>query len=133
MSESEGGKRAAAAGEQSTSGEANFRWARPGCVTLRCRENGPLVVEMPEADPGSGPIPVSFRIIDHEGCEFALPTGKRAVALCRCGHSARRPFCDGSHRAAGFRAAETASRAALPPAPQAEASRQTGLETEGST
>jgi len=131
MSGGEGGK-PAAAGDQSTPGGANSRWARPGCVTLRCRENGPLVVELPEPAPGSDASPVTFRVIDHEGREFALPTGKRAVALCRCGHSARRPFCDGSHRAAGFRAAETASRAALPPAPQAEASRQTGLETEGS-
>jgi len=109
MSGGEGGTRAAASGDQHATGAAGPRRARPGCVTLRCRENGPLVVEMPVAEPGKEPILVSFRVIDHQGREFALPTGKRAVALCRCGHSARRPFCDGSHRAAGFQAAETAS------------------------
>jgi CDGSH-type Zn-finger protein len=81
------------------------RWAKPGCVTLRCREDGPLVVELPDAADGSAP---GFRVIDHSGQEFQLPNGKRAVALCRCGHSASRPFCDGAHRAAGFRASESA-------------------------
>lgn len=79
-------------------------WAKDGHVTLRCREDGPLVVELPE-DAGKGP---GFRVIDHLGREFQLPTGKRAVALCRCGQSARRPFCDGSHKAARFRAADLA-------------------------
>lgn len=80
--------------------------ALPGCVTIRCRENGPLVVEMP---PDRG---LRLRVTDHAGGEFALPDHKRAVALCRCGHSAARPFCDGSHKTCGFSAIELA-----PPAP----------------
>jgi CDGSH-type Zn-finger protein len=73
-----------------------------GAVTIRCREDGPLVVEMPAA---SG---LTLRVTDHLGHEFPLPTHKRAVALCRCGLSGSRPFCDGSHKAGGFRAADAA-------------------------
>ena len=81
------------------------KWAKQGFVTLRCREDGPLVVELPVLVAAAGP---GFRVVDHTGAEFALPEGKRAVALCRCGHSGTRPFCDGSHRAHGFEARELA-------------------------
>lgn len=69
-------------------------------VTIRCREHGPLVVELPDG--------VGLRVTDHLGREFPLPTSKRAVALCRCGQSGNRPFCDGSHKRCGFSAPETA-------------------------
>ena len=65
-------------------------------VVIRCRENGPLVIQGP------------FRLVDHQGNEFALPTDKPAVALCRCGASNNKPFCDGSHRGCGFQAANLA-------------------------
>jgi len=65
-------------------------------VVIRCREDGPYVV--------AGAV----KVVDHLGNEFTPPPGKAGVALCRCGGSRTRPFCDGSHRAAGFRAAETA-------------------------
>lgn len=32
-----------------------------------------------------------------------IPRRRRTVALCRCGLSTIKPFCDGTHRAAGFR------------------------------
>lgn len=63
---------------------------------IRLRENGPLVIQMP------------VKIVDHQGNEFPIPTGKPAVALCRCGHSANKPFCDGSHKTSGFQAANLA-------------------------
>jgi CDGSH-type Zn-finger protein len=65
-------------------------------VVIRCRENGPLVIQGP------------FRLIDHLGNSFELPTDKPFVALCRCGASGNKPFCDGSHRQCGFQAAQTA-------------------------
>jgi CDGSH-type Zn-finger protein len=74
--------------------------AIPGHATIRCRLDGPLVVELPED--------IALRVIDHEGREFPLPSGKPAVALCRCGRSRSKPFCDGSHRECGFSAAEPA-------------------------
>ena len=50
----------------------------------------------------------SLMLLDAEGDEFRA---KRAtVALCRCGGSTNKPFCDGTHSKAGFRAAERAVR-----------------------
>ncbi len=66
-------------------------------IVIRCRENGPLVLP-------AG----SVRIVDHQGNEFAIPAGKDNIALCRCGQSKTKPFCDGSHRQCGFQAAELA-------------------------
>lgn len=77
----------------------------PESLTIRCREHGPLVIEMPTDERFSG---LRLRVTDHRGQEFPLPTGKRAVALCRCGHSQQRPFCDGSHKSCGFEAADEA-------------------------
>ena len=64
-------------------------------VTIKTRENGPLLI--------AGP----FTLTDHEGNAFNLG-GKETVALCRCGASKNKPFCDGSHRDCGFQASETA-------------------------
>lgn len=66
-------------------------------ITVRCRENGPLVI--PAA---------SLIITDHQGNPFPIPEGKENIALCRCGQSAKKPFCDGSHKNCGFQAGELA-------------------------
>jgi CDGSH-type Zn-finger protein len=73
-------------------------------LTIRCRENGPLV------------LPGTVSVVDHLGNPFPLPPGKDTIALCRCGQSRNRPFCDGSHRTCGFQAAELAP-GAQPPNP----------------
>jgi CDGSH-type Zn-finger protein len=65
-------------------------------VVIRCRENGPLVV--------TGPVTIT----DHLGNIFTVPAGKENIALCRCGQSKAKPFCDGSHRACNFAAGELA-------------------------
>ena len=44
----------------------------------------------------------SFAIADHEGRPVQLT--RATIALCRCGRSRTRPFCDGTHRLVGFRA-----------------------------
>jgi CDGSH-type Zn-finger protein len=48
----------------------------------------------------------SFHLVDQEGNE--IPMSRRTIALCRCGKSRMRPFCDGTHRLIGFRAPSTA-------------------------
>jgi len=42
---------------------------------------------------------VELRTADGE----PIPRNRRTVALCRCGLSMIKPFCDGTHKAAGFR------------------------------
>ncbi len=64
-------------------------------VKITVRLNGSLRVE--------GPI----KLVDANGNEWDL-TGKPAISLCRCGHSANKPFCDGTHKTIGFQAAELA-------------------------
>jgi CDGSH-type Zn-finger protein len=70
-----------------------------------------------------GPLIVrgSFVLMDEDGHE--IDPGRKTVALCRCGRSKLRPFCDGTHRQARFRAegglSAEAARRRLPPDPLA--------------
>ena len=52
--------------------------------------DGPLIVR--------GPI----RLIDEDGKE--IPVRRSTIALCRCGRSRMKPFCDGTHKSTGFQA-----------------------------
>lgn len=61
----------------------------PTVVTITPKDNGSIRVEGPAV------------LVDAEGNRWDLPAG-RPFSLCRCGQSAAKPFCDGSHRAAGF-------------------------------
>jgi CDGSH-type Zn-finger protein len=72
-------------------------------VSIRTRENGPLLV--------TGPI----TLVDADGNQFDI-AGKETIALCRCGQSMNKPFCDGQHKACGFVAGERA--VPKPAAPQ---------------
>ena len=51
----------------------------------------------------NGPLRIEgdFEICDPQGKSFGL-AGRTALSLCRCGHSANKPFCDGSHKQVGF-------------------------------
>lgn len=63
-------------------------------VEIKVRDDGPYKV--------TGPI----RLVDVDGNAWDLPEGP--VALCRCGASATKPFCDASHRGCGFASRERA-------------------------
>jgi len=58
-------------------------------VTITPYRDGPLLVR--------GPI----RLLGANGRELALE--RDPIALCRCGRSAQKPFCDGTHKLVGFR------------------------------
>ncbi|HWH95979.1 MAG TPA: CDGSH iron-sulfur domain-containing protein [Baekduia sp.] len=63
--------------------------ASPPTVEIKVRDNGPYKV--------TGPV----RLIDADGGVFDVPAG-RPIALCRCGHSQDKPFCDAAHKSTGF-------------------------------
>lgn len=62
-------------------------------VTIEVIKNGPYIVkgEVELKDSDGNPFPVEKR-----------------MALCRCGASTEKPFCDGTHSKIGFQAAEKA-------------------------
>src|ERR1700744_6321002 len=64
-------------------------------------------------------VPGRFVITGRNG--QPVPAGRKTVALCRCGKSANKPFCDGSHTRTGFRAPGHALASAPPPARAPEA------------
>ena len=66
-------------------------------MIIRLRKNGPIVVD--DAD---------VQVVDWNGVPYAIE--RRPVALCRCGASSRKPFCDGSHSRVGFQAPPATDR-----------------------
>ncbi|HEY8836768.1 MAG TPA: CDGSH iron-sulfur domain-containing protein [Dehalococcoidia bacterium] len=65
-------------------------------IKILVRPNGPYFVEGPAV------------VVDSDGNEFK--SEKPRIALCRCGGSTTKPFCDGTHSRIGFAAAEPAVR-----------------------
>ena len=64
-------------------------------VTVRLRQNGPIVIEGDEVS-----------VVDWNGDAYVIE--RRPIALCRCGGSAHKPFCDKSHARIGFDGAQAA-------------------------
>lgn len=62
--------------------------------------DGPLIVRGP------------FRLVDQDGNE--IDARRETVALCRCGKSRMRPFCDGTHQLVRFRAPSDAEDGRAP-------------------
>ena len=58
-------------------------------LKIRLRRSGPYVIESDEV-----------AVVDWEGVEYQID--RRPIALCRCGASSRKPFCDGTHQKIGF-------------------------------
>ena len=61
-------------------------------VEIKASQNGPYV------------IMGSATYVDADGNEQTTPG--TAIALCRCGQSSNKPFCDGTHKKVGLQAAE---------------------------
>jgi 3-phenylpropionate/trans-cinnamate dioxygenase ferredoxin subunit len=64
-------------------------------ATIKVIQNGPYLVQGDDVT-----------AVDWNGATYAIP--KRPFALCRCGGSTTKPFCDGTHSRTGFKAAEAA-------------------------
>ena len=60
-------------------------------VEIQVTENGPYIVK--------GPVD----LVDHQGNPIRVE--KAVIALCRCGGSTNKPFCDGTHSRIGFQGA----------------------------
>jgi 3-phenylpropionate/trans-cinnamate dioxygenase ferredoxin subunit len=67
-------------------------------INIKIKDNGPYLVEG------------DFTLTDMQG--NAIPVAKKA--LCRCGGSTTKPFCDGTHSKIGFQAATAAVQESEP-------------------
>lgn len=64
-------------------------------TVVRLRHNGPIVIDDEDVT-----------VVDWNGQPYEIT--RRPIALCRCGGSTKKPFCDGSHSRIGFAGAEAA-------------------------
>jgi CDGSH-type Zn-finger protein len=64
-------------------------------TTIRLRRNGPYVID-----------DENVKVVDWNGAEYHI--ARRPIALCRCGASTQKPFCDGTHSRIGFIGGELA-------------------------
>jgi CDGSH-type Zn-finger protein len=74
---------------------------------IRVKKDGEYIVE------GGIPLVRKVQVVSEYGepltwkKEEDIPVGQKYI-LCSCGHSGKKPFCDGAHRKAGFDGTETA-------------------------
>ncbi len=59
-------------------------------ASIKVNDNGPILVQG------------TFQLLDGEGNPMET---KETIALCRCGQSSNKPFCDGTHGKVGFQSA----------------------------
>ncbi|MFI6927069.1 CDGSH iron-sulfur domain-containing protein [Nonomuraea spiralis] len=71
----------------------------PPATVTPC-EDGPLLIRG------------HFELLTQEG--EPIDPGSATVALCRCGRSSTKPFCDGSHKSVDFRAPSEPDPPAVP-------------------
>jgi CDGSH-type Zn-finger protein len=76
------------------------------------RAGGEPVVEIKVRDHGPYKVTGRVRLIDADGDEFVVEAGA-PIALCRCGQSRTKPFCDASHKESGFESCVRARRAGV--------------------
>ncbi len=77
-----------------------------GALTQHMADGTPMDEPLDETNSvhvaSDGPLYVRGDL-EIQGAPDAMPGLKRRAALCRCGHSKNKPFCDGAHKEAGFR------------------------------
>lgn len=66
----------------------------PEKATIKSTDSGPYLV--------TGDVTIT----DHDGTTYEID--RTTAALCRCGASSNKPFCDGTHTAEDFQATERA-------------------------
>lgn len=84
-------------GSHKTSGFADPGEAKPSEPVAELTESGPVTFSMIP----NGPLIANGPLTVQNAAKEPISAGVEA-ALCRCGHSANKPYCDGSHNAAGF-------------------------------
>jgi CDGSH-type Zn-finger protein len=78
-------------------------------ANIQIKKDGPYIVN------GALPLSEQHIVTNAEGESLDYHDGQNyppqaQYALCRCGQSGNKPFCDGTHKKVGFDGTETASR-----------------------
>jgi len=72
-------------------------------ITITVKHNGPYII--------TGEDAANTVVVDAAGNVLTSAKGAgKSIALCRCGGSVTKPFCDGTHSRIGFQGAEAAQQ-----------------------